>query len=251
MSSSDRITQSKGKPADLSLPTRTRQRRKSPNREAKPEMKKQPTGFAEGLDKLQQEAVVHISPLPAQQPRPDSSQSITGPITGERPCSRALFVMGADKSQPQSTPPLADHHQQSQILDTPQVPFQRQSQNSKLHLLQLLLLCSQKTGIAPALTMMRKIVMQKSPPLQHGRCHYKQLLWLCHQQDQSQHLPQQIALPRVIQTKWDHKETIGITKTIQPCQFNTLTTTSFQMEAIDASMTYRTNISQRHTGKWT
>ena len=66
MSSSDRITQSKGKPIELSLPTRTRQRRKSPSREAKPEMEQQPTGFAEGLDQLQQEAVVHISLLPAQ-----------------------------------------------------------------------------------------------------------------------------------------------------------------------------------------
>ena len=112
MSSSNRITQSKGKPTELSLPTRTRQRRKSPSREAKQEME-QPTGFAEGLDKLQQEAAVHISPLPAQQPRPASSQSITGPITGERPRSRVLSVMGMDESRPQSTPPLADHHQQS------------------------------------------------------------------------------------------------------------------------------------------
>ena len=130
MSSSDRITRSKGKPTELSLPTRTRQRRKSASREAKPEMKQQPTGFAEGLDKLQQEAVVHISLLPAQQPRPASSQAITGPITGERPHSRALSVMGMDEDQPQSTPPLADHHQQSRILDTPQVPFQKTSQNS-------------------------------------------------------------------------------------------------------------------------
>ena len=106
--------------------------------------------------------------------------------------------------------------------------------------LNYLLLCSQKTGTAQALIMMRKIVMQKSPPLQDGRCHHKQLLWLCHQQDQSQHLQQQIILPRVIQTKQHYKETMGITKTIQPCKFNILTTTSFQMEAIDASMTYRT-----------
>ena len=46
-------------------------------------MEWQPTDFVEGLDKLQQEAVVHISPLPAQQPRLNSSQSIAGPITGE------------------------------------------------------------------------------------------------------------------------------------------------------------------------
>ena len=69
MSSSDRITRSKGEPTELSLPTRTRQRRKSPSQETKQEMEQQPTGFAEGLDKLQQEAAVHISPLPAQQPR--------------------------------------------------------------------------------------------------------------------------------------------------------------------------------------
>ena len=78
-------------------------------------MDQQPTGFAKGLDKLQQEAVVHISPLPAQPPRPASSQSITGPITGEKPHSRALPVVGADEGQLQSTPPLADHHKQSQI----------------------------------------------------------------------------------------------------------------------------------------
>ena len=57
-------------------------------------MEQQPTGFAEGLDQLRQEAVVRISLLPAQQPRPDTSQSITGPIAGERPRSRALSVMG-------------------------------------------------------------------------------------------------------------------------------------------------------------
>ena len=61
-------------------------------------MEQQPTGFAEGLDKLQQEAVVHISPLPAQQRRPDSSQSITGPITGERPHSRASSGMGSGEN---------------------------------------------------------------------------------------------------------------------------------------------------------
>ena len=81
----------------MSLPTRTRQKRKSPSRETKQEMDQQPTGFAEGFDILQQEAVVHISPLPAQPPRPASSQSITGPITGERPHSRALPVVGVDE----------------------------------------------------------------------------------------------------------------------------------------------------------
>ena len=97
MSSSDRITRSKGEPTELSLPTRIRQKRKLPSKEAKQEMDQQPTGFAEGLDKLQQEAVVHVPPLPAQPPRPASSQSITGPITGERPHSRALSAMGMDE----------------------------------------------------------------------------------------------------------------------------------------------------------
>ena len=112
MSSSDRITQSKGEPEGLSLPARTRQGGKSLNKEIQQDMDQQPTGFAEGLDQLQQEVVVCLSHLPAQPPRPTSSQSITDPITGERPCSRALSVAGEDESQPQSMPPLADHHRQ-------------------------------------------------------------------------------------------------------------------------------------------
>ena len=52
--------------------------------------------------------------------------------------------------------------------------------------------------------------MQKSAQLQDGEHHHKRLLWLCHQKDQSQHLPRQITLPRVIQTKWQHKETMSI-----------------------------------------
>ena len=92
-------------------------------------------------------AVAHISPLPVQPPRPTSSQSITGPITGGIPNSRALSVTGTDEGQPQSTPPLADHHKQPQILmnfmspstrvDTPQIQFQTLSQNSGSHLSQL------------------------------------------------------------------------------------------------------------------
>ena len=61
-------------------------------------MDQQPTGFAEGLDQLQQEAVVHVSPLPAQPPRPTSSQSVTSPITGKRAYSRVLSVAGTDES---------------------------------------------------------------------------------------------------------------------------------------------------------
>ena len=64
MSSNDRITRSKGEPEELSLPARMRQRRKSHNKETQQDVDQQPTGFAEVLDQLQQEAVVHLSPLP-------------------------------------------------------------------------------------------------------------------------------------------------------------------------------------------
>ena len=50
-----------------------------------------PTSAIEGLDQLQQ-AVVWVSPLPAQPQRP-TSQSFTGPTAGERPPSRALSVV--------------------------------------------------------------------------------------------------------------------------------------------------------------
>ena len=46
----------KSEPKELSLPARTRQKRKLPSRETKQEIDQQPTGFAEGLDQLQQEA---------------------------------------------------------------------------------------------------------------------------------------------------------------------------------------------------
>ena len=60
-------------------------------------MDQQPTIFAEGLDKLQCEAVVCVSPLPAQPLRPATSQSATGPITGERPPSMAFLAVGMDE----------------------------------------------------------------------------------------------------------------------------------------------------------
>ena len=46
------MTQSKGELTELSLPTKTWQKRNSPSREAKQEMDQQPSGFTEGLDKL-------------------------------------------------------------------------------------------------------------------------------------------------------------------------------------------------------
>ena len=151
-------------------------------------MDQQPTGFAEGLDKLQQEAVVHISPLPAQPLRSTSSHSTTGPINGERPLrstsshsttgpingerppSRALSAAGMDEGRPQSTPPLADHHHQSRIstnivsinqsrYTTGTIP----KSITKLQLTFVSIICYlQKTDTALALTMTRKVVMWKS-----------------------------------------------------------------------------------------
>ena len=106
MSSSDRITHSKGQPAGLSLPDRTRQRRKLTTKETKPDMDQQPTYFVVGLDQLQQEGVVQISLLPTQPPRPTSSRSIRGHITGEGLSSRTLSVAGEDEGWLQSTPSL-------------------------------------------------------------------------------------------------------------------------------------------------
>ena len=51
---------------------------------------------------------VHTSPLPIQPPRPTSTQSITGPITGERQPSRTTLVTDNSGNRCQSTPPQAD-----------------------------------------------------------------------------------------------------------------------------------------------
>ena len=98
MSSSERITQSKGQPEGLSLPDRTRQRRKPTNKETQPDMAQQSTSDTEEVQQLQQQAVVQLSPLSPHHTRPTSSQSTTGPSAGERPPSRAPPVAGAAES---------------------------------------------------------------------------------------------------------------------------------------------------------
>ena len=95
MSSSDRITQSKGEPEELSLPARTRQRRKITKQGNPTRYGPTTYRFCRGIGPAA--ARGSCSSLPAQPPRPTSSQSITGPITGERPHFRALSV--ADKDE--------------------------------------------------------------------------------------------------------------------------------------------------------
>ena len=112
MSSSDRITCSKGKLEGFSIPYVAQRGkgkgRKSTNKQNQQELAHHPTSAIEGLDQLQQQAVVWVSPLPAQPPRPTSFQSFTGPKAGERPPSRALSVVDGAGSRPESTPPQLD-----------------------------------------------------------------------------------------------------------------------------------------------
>ena len=58
-------------------------------------MAQQFTSAINGVQQLQQQAVVQLSPLSPHHTRPTSSQSITGPLAGERPPWRALPVAGA------------------------------------------------------------------------------------------------------------------------------------------------------------
>ena len=183
MSSSDRITCSKGKPEELSLPARKRQRRKSPNRETQTRYEQTTYRFCRGIRPAAARSSCHVSPLPAQPPRPTSSQSITGPITGERPHSRALSVAGTDEGCPSLC-----HHQRigtssCEFLQT-LCPHQPEQTHHRYHsknyhnilayfCLNYLLLYLQKTNTALALTMTRRIVMQKSARLYDSDCHHK------------------------------------------------------------------------------
>ena len=88
MSSSNRVTRSKGQPAELSLPLRIRQRRQSTNLENQETMEKPPTSSPDGLDRSPPETAIQTPPLMTQPPRPTSSQSVTGHITGEEPPPR-------------------------------------------------------------------------------------------------------------------------------------------------------------------
>ena len=91
MSSNSRVTRSKGKSDGLSLPASTRQRRKSTNMENDGNTALNTT-FDTGLDQHHPHMPVHTSPLPAQPPRPTSTQSVTGPIIGDRQPSTTLVT---------------------------------------------------------------------------------------------------------------------------------------------------------------
>ena len=102
MSSNDRITHSKGKSEGFSIPYMTNRGKekgkKSTNQQDQPDMAQQSTGAINGIQQLQQQAVIQLSPLSPHHTRPTSSQSITGPLAGERPPSRALSIAGAGES---------------------------------------------------------------------------------------------------------------------------------------------------------
>ena len=216
MSSSNRITCSKGKSEGFSIPYKTTKGKgkgkESTNQKNLPDMAQQSTSATEGVQQLQQQAVVQLSPLSPHRTRPTSSQSTTGPLDGERPPSSALPVAGIAEDQPQSTPPRLGPMHQKQVpthavppsparVGTPQVPFQTLSQNSGSHLSQL---------SAPLFTEDRyststdddqedfdsevsKITRQRTPP--------QATTIVMLPRDQSQHLPQWITQPWVIQTK--------------------------------------------------
>ena len=107
MSSNSTIMRSKGESDGLSLPVRTRQRKKSTNME-NDENTSLKTTFDTGLDQQHPQMPVHTSPLSTQPPRPTSTQSITGPIAGDRKPPRATPVADNLGNRCQSTPPQAD-----------------------------------------------------------------------------------------------------------------------------------------------
>ena len=56
-------------------------------------MAQQSTSINGEAQQLEQQPVVKIFPLPPQLSRPNFSQSITGPLAGERPPSRTTSVV--------------------------------------------------------------------------------------------------------------------------------------------------------------
>ena len=98
MSSDSRITRSKGESDRLSLPAKTRQRKKSSNMENGGNTAPGTTSCDTGLDQHPQ-MPIHTSPLPTQPPRPTSAQSITGPIAGNRPTPRTAPVNLGNRCQ--------------------------------------------------------------------------------------------------------------------------------------------------------
>ena len=122
MSSNSSVTRSKGKSDGLSLPVRTRQRRKSTNMENDGNTALNTT-FDTGLDQHHPQMPVHTSPLPAHPPRPTSAQSVTGPVIGNRQPSTTL-VTDNSRDRCQSTPPRTDtvKMQETPVPTVPSTP---------------------------------------------------------------------------------------------------------------------------------
>ena len=92
MSTNTRITRSKGESDGLSLPMRTRQTRKQTIMENDGSTVLNTT-FNAGLNQHHQQMPAHTPQLPAQPPRPTSTQSATEPSTtnGHGPRKQTQF----------------------------------------------------------------------------------------------------------------------------------------------------------------
>ena len=149
MSSNARMTRSKGESEGLSIPyDMNRGTGKGKKSTTQSDMAQQPTSATHGLHQLQQQPIVQLTQLPQSQHRPMFSQSTAGPLTGERPPSRALPVADTAEGHPQPTPPLLSPMWQQQMpahtvlptsarAGTPQVSLQQILQSSGSHLSQL------------------------------------------------------------------------------------------------------------------
>ena len=145
MSSNSRIMRSKGESDGLSLPARTRPRRKPTNMENDGNTALNTT-FDTDLDQHHPQMPVHTSPLPVQPPRPTSTQSVTGPMIGDRQPSTTLVTENSG-NRCQSTPPQADivKMQKTPVPTVPPAPHRPltphiplpKSQDSSSYLLQM------------------------------------------------------------------------------------------------------------------
>ena len=137
MSSNTRVTRSKGKSDGLSLPTRTRPRRKPTNMENDDGDKTLNTTFDTGSSQHQPQMPVHTSPLRCQS---------TPPRTG------------TVRMQEMPVPAVSAASQRPM---TPRIPLPR-NKTSIQACLQCLPLCLQKTDAVPSPMMTWEYAMQKS-----------------------------------------------------------------------------------------
>ena len=138
MSSNTRVTRSKGESDRLSLPARTRPKRKPTNMENDYGDTVLNTTFDAGLDQHHPQTPVHTSPLRCQ-----STPSQTDTVRMWK--------------TPVPAVPATSHR-----LLTPHIPLPKSQDSSSFAYHKCLPLCLQKTDAAPALMMTWKCVMQKS-----------------------------------------------------------------------------------------